>query len=220
MSQELFKDADFLRKVIDAIPSLTFVVDDDVRIIHLNSTAVSILGIERDRLLLRRGGEILHCIHAGATPGGCGHAPRCRDCLIRNSVGESLRGNAVYRQTTPMQLDGAEGPSEVFFRVTTAPFEYNGTSYVLLTLEDETARHRAERAREALVAELQEALAKIRTLRGLIPICAWCKKVRDDAGYWRKVEDYIRDHSEADFSHGICPQCFKDVYPDYGSEKG
>ena len=51
----------------------------------------------------------------------------------------------------------------------------------------------------------------------LIPICAWCKKVRDDAGYWRKVEDYIRDHSDADFSHGICPQCFNDVY---GSEKG
>jgi len=62
-------------------------------------------------------------------------------------------------------------------------------------------------AREKLINELQEALAKIRTLKGLIPICASCKKVRDDKGYWQQVEVYIRDHSEAEFTHGICPGC-------------
>lgn len=55
--------------------------------------------------------------------------------------------------------------------------------------------------------ELAKNLAEIRTLRGIVPICAWCKKVRDDTGYWQAVEVYVRDHTEADFSHGMCPEC-------------
>lgn len=61
--------------------------------------------------------------------------------------------------------------------------------------------------RNKLVHELKEALAKIKTLRGLIPICAWCRKIRDDEGYWSMIETYIRKHTEADFTHGICPEC-------------
>lgn len=63
------------------------------------------------------------------------------------------------------------------------------------------------------VRTLEEAMAQIRTLRGLLPICANCKNVRDDQGYWHSVEVYVRDHSEADFSHGICPDCMKELYP-------
>ncbi len=62
-------------------------------------------------------------------------------------------------------------------------------------------------------AELQEALAKIKTLSGLLPICASCKKIRDDKGYWNRIETYISDHSEAEFSHSICPECTKKLYP-------
>jgi hypothetical protein len=62
-----------------------------------------------------------------------------------------------------------------------------------------------------LIGELNQALAEINRLGGLIPICAWCKKVREDGGYWKQVEDYIRDHSEADFTHSICPECEKSV---------
>jgi PAS domain S-box-containing protein len=72
---------------------------------------------------------------------------------------------------------------------------------------DITERERVRKEREKLITELQEALAKVKTLKGLLPICAWCKKVRDDQGYWRQIEAYVRDHSEADFSHGICPAC-------------
>ena len=72
-------------------------------------------------------------------------------------------------------------------------------------------RKQAEEERERLIAELQEAFNKIKTLRGLIPICAWCKKVRDDQGYWKQVEVYIAEHSEADFTHGICNECLKRV---------
>ncbi len=72
---------------------------------------------------------------------------------------------------------------------------------------DITERKKAEEERERLILELKEALAKIKTLSGMLPICSWCKKIRDDTGYWRQIESYIRDHSEAEFTHGICPEC-------------
>ena len=62
--------------------------------------------------------------------------------------------------------------------------------------------------------ELETALAEIKTLRGIIPICANCKKIRDDQGYWNQIESYIRDHSEAEFSHSICPDCARKLYPE------
>ncbi len=75
-------------------------------------------------------------------------------------------------------------------------------------LRDVTERRRYEAEREKLVRELKEALAQVRTLSGMLPICASCKKIRDDKGYWNQIEEYITDNSEAFFSHGICPDCF------------
>ena len=75
-------------------------------------------------------------------------------------------------------------------------------------------RKRAETAREKTIIELQDALAQVRTLTGLLPMCASCKKIRDDQGYWQAVEVYIRQHSDADFSHGLCPDCARKLYPD------
>lgn len=66
---------------------------------------------------------------------------------------------------------------------------------------------------EARNRQLGEALARVRTLRGLVPICAWCKKVRDDAGFWHQVEAYLARTTEADFTHGVCPDCAKDMRP-------
>jgi PAS domain S-box-containing protein len=79
---------------------------------------------------------------------------------------------------------------------------------------DITRRKQTEMEREDLIHQLQSALAKIKTLRGLVPICASCKKIRDDKGFWHQVEAYVRDHSAAQFSHSICPDCKKMLYPD------
>jgi hypothetical protein len=75
-------------------------------------------------------------------------------------------------------------------------------------------KKRIEERREKLISELQAALSEVKTLRGIIPICANCKKVRDDEGYWQQVEKYIQDRSEAAFSHSICHECAKKLYPD------
>jgi len=68
----------------------------------------------------------------------------------------------------------------------------------------------------AKVEELRRAFDQIKTLRGIVPICANCKKIRDDQGYWNQVEVYVRDHTEAEFSHGLCPECLKNLYPEFG----
>lgn len=77
-------------------------------------------------------------------------------------------------------------------------------------------RHRRER--EQLIAELKDALLKVKVLRGLLPICCSCKKIKDDKGYWNQVENYISEHSDAEFSHSLCPDCARRLYPDYYKE--
>jgi len=82
------------------------------------------------------------------------------------------------------------------------------------TIEMALYRHRADTEREKLISELKEALAQVKTLRGCLPICATCKKIRDDKGYWTRIEQYIMDHTDADFTHGICPDCAKKFVDD------
>lgn len=79
---------------------------------------------------------------------------------------------------------------------------------------DVTERRQAEKEREKLITDLQKALADIKTLSGLLPICSSCKKIRNDKGYWERLESYIGSRSEAVFSHGICPECARSLYPE------
>jgi len=93
------------------------------------------------------------------------------------------------------------------------PIEFIGVT------RDITERKRIEEEREKLIHDLQKALSEVKTLKGIFPICASCKKIRDDKGYWNQVEVYIRDRSEAEFSHGICPDCMKKLYGDFLEKK-
>lgn len=86
-------------------------------------------------------------------------------------------------------------------------------AHFIALARDITNRKRAEEEREKLILELEDALDKVKQLRGLLPICASCKKIRDDQGYWTQVEVYVGKHSEAEFSHGICPDCYTELYP-------
>jgi PAS domain S-box-containing protein len=105
--------------------------------------------------------------------------------------------------------------------ITTALFDRAGKKilYALCMIKDISDRKVAEQEREGLISELQEAMARIKTLTGLLPTCAWCRKIRDDKGNWKRVETFIEEHSDAYFTHGICPECLKkhdpDAYKDY-----
>ncbi len=77
------------------------------------------------------------------------------------------------------------------------------------------ALKRAEQERESLIRQLQDALTKVKVLQGILPVCARCKKIRDAKGSWHAMEAYIREHSDADFTHGVCPECLNKLYPGY-----
>jgi PAS domain S-box-containing protein len=112
---------------------------------------------------------------------------------------------------TFIRKDGSRFPGLLV--VTSLKNEAGETAGYLGVFNDISERKKGELEREQLIAELKRTLAEVKTLSGLIPICAWCKNVRADTGYWQTVEQYVRTHSGASFSHGVCPSCaakFKD----------
>ncbi|MDQ1355375.1 MAG: phosphoserine phosphatase RsbU/P [Acidobacteriota bacterium] len=89
----------------------------------------------------------------------------------------------------------------------------------VLRLKEETDHRKAhERELEQTVEQLRKAISELKTLSGLLPICSYCKKIRDDKGYWQQVDSYITEHSAAGFSHSICPECLKEHYPAYADD--
>jgi PleD family two-component response regulator len=103
-------------------------------------------------------------------------------------------------------------PEEVLARVQT----HLSLQSLQKQLQEANARLQGQvRELSTLNTQLQEALDQVKTLSGLLPICANCKKVKDDQGYWQQVEMYVQEHSDARFSHGFCPNCFRELYPDY-----
>ncbi len=94
------------------------------------------------------------------------------------------------------------------------PIVIHDKKYSFAIVHDITKHKKADEERESLIIELQSALDEIKDLRGILPICSYCKKVRDDNGFWSKVEEYIQKHSQIDFSHSICPECAHDNYPE------
>lgn len=94
-------------------------------------------------------------------------------------------------------------------------YQNDGIYISLGFLTDVTKEMRAEEERETLFKQLQAAVEKVKILSGLLPICAECKQIRDDQGYWNQIDDYISRHSDVQFSHGICPDCARKLYPDF-----
>jgi PAS domain-containing protein len=193
MTIELLLDGKDSRILFDAMPSPGFVVDEDVRILDANSAALPFLGPEPEKMLHERGGDVLRCINAAESAGGCSTAEACKSCVIRSSVKKAITGDETVRVRTDMQLLTDGGTVNLHLLITVSPFEYEGARYALLILED--------------ITELTE-------LRRIIPICARCKKIRNDADYWEEVAGYLTRCSHLQFSHGVCPDCARLLYGD------
>lgn len=180
---------DMFEAIFDSIPLPIFVVDRDVRIHAYNVAATPLLAAEGSAILRRRGGEVLNCLHSHDVPEGCGRAPFCKDCVIRNSVNLALKGDKVVRQRHKLELVREGHIQKVYALITASSILFQGNHFVLLVIED--------------INEIVE-------LRKIIPICAKCKKVRSDKDYWMMVESYFRQHLDVDFSHGLCPDCYQE----------
>jgi PAS domain S-box-containing protein len=139
-------------------------------------------------------------------PGSLCHTPQCP--LSRIIHGEER----VECQIDKMRPDGGLVPCIL----TATPFRDTGGELIGIVEDFKDISHikQVEEERERTIAELQRAVAEVKVLSGLLPVCASCKKVRDDNGYWNQIEAYVREHSEADFTHSICPDCTRKLYPD------
>jgi PAS domain-containing protein len=191
------QDDSLWQSVFGAVPQPIFVVDDDVRLMAFNPAAQGMVGQAFETVLRRRGGEVFHCVHNTDSPQGCGHGPSCGDCVIRNSVQSAIAGQTVTRQRTVMEMVRGKAVHPVELLITASPFQHDGQKLALLILED---------------------ITELTTLRRLLPICASCKRVRDDRDYWQTVEKFFTANLNVDFTHGICPECARKLYPDLCSE--
>lgn len=176
-----------MRTVFDTIPMPTFVVDDDVRIQDFNAAARLVLGPEPESAFHRRSGDAMHCIHAEAK--GCGQSEPCKKCVIRNSVRKAISGKATHRETHRAGLRTQGNTAAIDLLVSATPLPEGGAPRVLLLLED---------------------VSELLSLRGLLPICCLCKKVRDDEEYWHSIDSYLHTHMNMKLTHGLCPTCFAD----------
>ena len=189
---------DFCKALVEATPIPVLVVNPDLKIHYFNSAASKLVGSDAEVVIQHPAGEVLHCIHSTEALEGCGYSPFCKDCIIRNSVNQSLKGRKVFRKLYKMELIQKDSTAEIYLLVTTVPLQYSGEQLVMLLLED---------------------VSELRTLRQLIPICSKCKKIRDDQEYWHHVEEYLTDHLDVDFTHSICPECAEELYPGISRKK-
>ncbi len=124
---------------------------------------------------------------------------------------ERRRSGLVHGELSARRRNGTFFPVEVSSVVFESP---KGNARTCIIIRDISERKAAERERERLIHELREAAARVKTLTGLLAMCASCRKIRDDNGAWHNLESYVRQHTEADFSHGICPDCRRLLYPE------
>jgi len=186
MSETIVKDLPFLSELLDAIPSYILVFDRDVCLAYYNKAAAEFMEKDLKGNLETLCGEALHCINAGSEGLVCGKTRFCKDCVLRSSISKAFEGQKVFRVKTGLSVAKNKGIRRVELRLSTFPFQHDGRPYVLAVMDD---------------------VSELNALRAIVPICAWCKKIRDDEQYWHRVEDYFADHMDLVFTHGICPEC-------------
>jgi PAS domain S-box-containing protein len=193
---------DRLRSLFEASSDFILILDKQGTIIAANQATLRTTGYRENEI-------IGHAIHEFFTPASRKICIERFPALLRQGANR-VELEFVFKNGTVTTMDCSGSAIHD---------EKGEITSVLLIERDITERKRAEMEQERLILQLQEALAKVKTLSGLLPICASCKKIRDDKGYWTQIERYISKHSNAEFSHGICPDCAKKLYSDYVKEK-
>ncbi|MBX7119316.1 MAG: PAS domain-containing protein [Gemmatimonadaceae bacterium] len=175
--------------LVDALDDGVAIVDDTGRVLDINPRFAAVLGIAPAAAI----GLPL----AERAPAGTPLGDALRGALDAAAPRAISHGAQVF-DVRAIAVDAARGPA----------------SARIVVLHDVTERQRWQDEQQRLIGELQEALAQVRTLSGLLPICASCKRIRDDDGAWQTVERYIQTHTDAEFSHGVCPTCMDTLYPE------
>ena len=168
------------------------IIDRDFSIIYENETARKLWGANR--------GKNCYAIYHGLKS-------RCESC----HTAEVFADGKIHKNEKVNRVNGGERHLEI----TSAPLK-NATDKIIAVVNithDVTIRKMTERSKEHLIQELQGALAQVKRLNGLLSICSYCKKIKDDNGTWQQLESYLRSHAEVEFSHGICQECGEKHHP-------
>ncbi len=207
IEKELQNSKEILEMIMNNIPKQVFWKSRDLVYIGCNQSFAEVTGMNRPSEVI---GKTDYDFHRESA-----HADSYRewDKKIMDDGKPILDLEESY-----FNADGSEGTvltSKVPLR------DNDGNVFGLLGIcTDISERKKIELKNEALIKELKEAMSEVKTLGGLLPICSCCKKIRDDKGYWKQIESYISDHSNATFSHSICQSCVKELYPELADENG
>jgi PAS domain S-box-containing protein len=190
------------RTLFDNANDAVFILRGD-QFIDCNKVALRMFGCTKEQLI----GRPPQVFSPLVQPDGCDSEQKAKERVER-----AISGEFQHFDWAHCRLDGTPFDAEVSL----SAIKVGEETLTQAVVRDVTERKKTEQDRERLILELKDALARIRTLGGLLPICACCKKIRDDQGYWTQIESYIRAHSDAEFSHSICPECVKRIYPEFG----
>lgn len=194
--EALLKSEKRFREISDLLPTILCELDANMRITYLNRIGIEIFGLTLDPI--EPGIEVVQLFDPQ-------EERRVTNLMNDLFIGKKIVG-AEYRFRK-------NDKQEMVALIHSSPVVDNGAvAGARLTITDITDRKKTEKERDKLISELKNSLAEVKVLKGIIPICATCKKVRDDRGYWNQVESYISNHSEAEFSHGLCPECMDKMY--------
>jgi PAS domain S-box-containing protein len=186
-------------QILNALTKPILVIDRNYHVVAVNSAACMSFCLSTDDIVGQACFKITHKLD--------------RPCW---QEGTNCPAKVVFelKEKTQIVHKHIFGDKVIFEEITAAPIfnDQGEVNFVVEELHDITELIQSKEIIEHLKIE-------INTLRGIIPICFSCKKIRDDKGYWQQVEVYIRDRSEAEFSHAICPECFKKLYPELDSKK-
>lgn len=192
---------------LTSIGEAVIATDPQGQIRFMNSLAESITGWPRDKAVTQHLDKVL--VLSGENPPGGVSSP----------FAEALQEGFAVDWSSNTYVWPREGPrTPIDYAATRIRHEDGETVGVVIVFRDISPRKLMEQEREGLISELQNALARVKTLSGMLPICAGCKKIRDDKGYWEGVERYIQKHSDATFTHSLCPACIRKLYPDFADE--
>ena len=198
----LQQERNLLRTVIDKLPDMIFFKDVEGRYILDNLPHLRSLGMKHREDII------------GKTSFDFNPPELAKHYMEDEMHVIQSKQEMIGKEELAFHRDTGEQRWHLTSRVPLLDSQGNVTGIVGIA-RDITEHKQAEAERERLIKELQKALVDIKTLSGLVPICANCKKIRDDKGYWTQIEKYIQDRSEAHFSHGMCPDCMKKLYPDF-----
>jgi len=204
MEHKLAEREQWLYTTLKSIGDAVITTDTQGRISFMNPVAEKLIGCSRSEA---EGQDLLDFFKI---------VDEDTNNAIKNPVLDVIKtGKTIELSNHTLLIDRSDNQIPIADTIAPITNSHGQVIGAVLVIQDITERRQAEQEREKLIAELQEALDTLKVLSGILPICASCKKIRDDEGEWHAPEVYIRDHSDAEFSHGLCPDCAVKLYPEF-----